>query len=404
MNSLRKFSPLFLSFLWVSSAIAANTISGTAHNGTTGKPAVGDAVVLIRLQQGMQEEGRTKSGAQGQFTLTVTVANAQHFVRVIHQGVNYDQTVSGTGQLQITVYDAVARIPGLNGNIGIAKIESDGRVLKVTEMYAITNTSNPPVTQARPDNYEITLPPQAAIDSVEVRRGQGIWVKVAPDPVKGQERKYGVNFPIRPGDTLFKFAYHLPDRGRTTLHLRLPYPILRFGVMHPPSVRFKALRPETFKSPGLAGGLMVEAAVTTPLVGDVPAFEISGAGKTPERGAEATMAPQPRAAAASNPPASQAAASPDLANQSRRNLWLMVGGTVITLAMAGFAVLRMKRRIVPAPVSKGAGGRGPLLEALKEELFQLESDRLHGSISAEEYAATKDALNQSIQRALSRNQ
>ncbi len=395
MNSLRKFSPLFLSFLWVSSAIAANTISGTAHNGTTGKPAVGDAVVLIRLQEGMQEEGRTSTGAQGQFSLTVTVANAQHFVRVIHQGVNYDQPVSGTRQLQITVYDAVARIPGLSGNIGIAKIESDGSVLKVTEMYAITNTSNPPVTQARPDNYEITLPPQAAIDSVEVRRGQGIWVKVAPDPVKGQERKYGVNFPIRPGDTLFKFAYHLPDRGRTTLYLRLPYPILRFGVMHPPSVRFKALRPETFKSPGLAGGLMVEAAVTTPLVGDVPAFEISGAGKTPGRGAEATMAPQPGSP--------RAAASADLANQSRRDLWLMVGGIVITLTIAGFAVLRMKRRIVPAPVSKGAGGRGPLLEALKEELFQLESDRLHGSISAEEYAATKDALSQSIQRALSRN-
>jgi hypothetical protein len=40
---------------------------------------------------------------------------------------------------------------------------------------------------------------------------------------------------------------------------------------------------------------------------------------------------------------------------------------------------------------------------LKEELFQLESERLHGSITAEEYASTKQALHVGIQRALSKN-
>jgi hypothetical protein len=51
------------------------------------------------------------------------------------------------------------------------------------------------------------------------------------------------------------------------------------GQPRQPSRSFKALRPEAFKSPGPAGGLRVEQAVTTPLIVDVPAFEISGLGK-----------------------------------------------------------------------------------------------------------------------------
>jgi hypothetical protein len=42
----------------------------------------------------------------------------------------------------------------------------------------------------------------------------------------------------------------------------------------------------------------------------------------------------------------------------------------------------------------------PLLEALKEELFQLEIDRAKGSISPGDYATTKQALNTTLQRAV----
>jgi hypothetical protein len=38
-----------------SSFAVADSITGTVTNKTTNKPAVGDDVVLIRLQQGMQE-------------------------------------------------------------------------------------------------------------------------------------------------------------------------------------------------------------------------------------------------------------------------------------------------------------------------------------------------------------
>jgi hypothetical protein len=44
-----------------------------------------------------------------------------------------------------------------------------------------------------------------------------------------------------------------------------------------------------------------------------------------------------------------------------------------------------------------------LLEAMKEELFQLEIDRQQGKISPEEYGKAKAALDETIRRALARN-
>jgi hypothetical protein len=43
-----------------------------------------------------------------------------------------------------------------------------------------------------------------------------------------------------------------------------------------------------------------------------------------------------------------------------------------------------------------------LLEALKEELFQLEVERQQGRISHQEYETAKSALDQTLQRALKR--
>jgi hypothetical protein len=45
---------------------------------------------------------------------------------------------------------------------------------------------------------------------------------------------------------------------------------------------------------------------------------------------------------------------------------------------------------------------GMLLEVMKEEVFQLESDRLQGKISTEEYQTAKSALDKTLQRAVQR--
>ena len=55
----------------VSSIASGQTLNGTLKNGTTGKAAAGDDVILIKLGQGMEEAARTKSDASGQFSFNL---------------------------------------------------------------------------------------------------------------------------------------------------------------------------------------------------------------------------------------------------------------------------------------------------------------------------------------------
>src|SRR6266704_92041 len=293
-NVLSAFRSVLLvaNCLLVVPAFAADTVTGTVRNQTTARPSAGNDVILLRLAEGMQEEARTKTDAQGAFLLTTGVAEGRYMIRVLHQGVNYDQAVTGDVPLEIKVFNAVPRIGGLNGSIGIVRMESDGNVLKVAEMYAITNASTPPVTQSGPRNFEMFLPENAEFDSVEAKGPEGIWTNVPPVAVPAQPGHYIVNFPLRPGDTLFKFAYHLPYLGAAAFHLKLAYPIKRFAVMHPPSMSFKASRPEAFTNPGITKGLQVEQAVTKTFVSQVPVFEISGTGMVEPRASAGQTAPR----------------------------------------------------------------------------------------------------------------
>jgi len=327
-------------------AFAADTITGKVRNETTRQPAAGDDVVLLRLENGMEEEARTRTDAEGAFVLPLSVANARHVVRVMHQGVNYDQNLSGNGPLEIAVFNAIPHLKNLQGSIGMAQIESDGQTLKITEMYSIINDSVPPMTQSGPRNFEISISPAATLDALVVKKGGGVWVNVTPAPMKGQRGRYAVDFPIRPGDTLFKFAYHLPYAGRTTLHVRLAYPIKSFAVMHPPSMSFKSSRPQAFTSPGLAQGLRVEQVVSKPVVRDVPAFEISGIGlaPSPTQAAKASPALGSSNAVGSPTPAASANRSPTSQGRPENGMWAILTGIAVLVAASLYAVWKRRKR------------------------------------------------------------
>jgi hypothetical protein len=408
MIHLRKIRLLIPLFLVVKAALAFDTITGTVHNETTGKPAAGDEVVLLRLAQGMEEESHARTDAQGAFVLNVTSPQDAHLLQVIHQGVKYDQLlkpIRDSAPIGVVVYDATARVDGLTGTMGIVQLASQGRVLKVTEMLEISNRSTPPITQYGQDSFTLTLPAGAVVDSAQARRAQGMWLNVAVGPVKGQPGKYAVDFPLRPGASHLNLVYHLSYPGSATLHLKVPYPTAGFGVMHPPSMTFKALTPNSFQSGDMGNGLIVEQPGNGAVADDVPAFEISGAGVAPQHGTEAAARPAPPAPAVVAPPSNvhttQSTAT-SVPEQAGKEMWLMVGGIIVLLGVGAFTFWRMGMQRAPVAVSTNSGGKEPLLDGLKEELFQLESERLHGTISPEEYAATKQALSESIQRAMAR--
>jgi Carboxypeptidase regulatory-like domain len=74
--------------LMLSASLSAQTLAGSVNNGTTGKPAAGDSVVLITLGQGMGDGVRTRTDANGDFSFRLP-DSGPHLIRVIHQGVTY---------------------------------------------------------------------------------------------------------------------------------------------------------------------------------------------------------------------------------------------------------------------------------------------------------------------------
>ena len=83
------FCPFARSSFSVLPSSPAQTLTGTVKNATTGKPAAGDEVILLSLGQGMEEAGRTKADAKGNFSFKLDNAQGPHLVRVIHQEVTY---------------------------------------------------------------------------------------------------------------------------------------------------------------------------------------------------------------------------------------------------------------------------------------------------------------------------
>jgi hypothetical protein len=397
------FLLLLLSLAINGACLAMNTISGRVMNRTVVKPATGDEVILLRLGEGMQEVERTRTDAHGGFSFSANGADADYIVRVVHQNVNYDQKLSGAPlPLQIAVYDAVSKIPGLAGTMGIAQVESDGANLKVTEMYAISNVSSPPVTQANKNNFEISLPAEATLESLQVKRAGGVWVNAKRSPNAGGKGRYSVDFPLRPGDTLFQFVYHLPYRPGTALKVHLAYPIRNFGVVHPPSIGFKSSRARAFTSPGVIKGLQLEQLVSDSMIQDVPAFQLSGVGAAPSPNELAKAEPQPaQPAPAISDPAR--GISPATANDHKGNdLWAVVIAMAVLVIVGIFLMVWRRKRFSSREGRSVLDDEMSAAAALRDELSQLETEKLYGAISSDEYEVARQALSVSLERALAR--
>ena len=104
---------------------AAQTLTGTVKNSTTGKPAAGDEVVLLKLGQGMDETGRTKTDAKGQFTFKLDDSQAPHLVRAIHQDVTYHRMAPpGTTSVALEVYDVTKKVDGITVVADIMRVQA----------------------------------------------------------------------------------------------------------------------------------------------------------------------------------------------------------------------------------------------------------------------------------------
>jgi hypothetical protein len=404
-------------------SLAVDFITGIVHNQTNNRPAASDEVILLGTGQDAREEARAKTDSQGAFTLELQNSHKPHLVRVVHQGVNYDQKVSDGGAISIEVADVTPLVKGITGGIEIIRAGAHGNMLHVSEMVEIKNNSNPPLTQTSDRTFEVYLPRDATIDSVLAAGPNNIGTMISAMPVHGEAGRYTVDFPLRPGATKFAFNYDLPYDGRATFHTKNMYPLQQLAVMIPPTMTFASGSPAFQVLPVGNDKYKVEAAEQLK-AGEGPEFEISGLGALPSMQAQGHAPPKPSADALSAPASSarggleaqtQVGKTPATTPVSKSTAppvpsqrWTLGVGFVLMLGTFGLLVLRRKHPPTHAITrdlhSVGQAGRVPasLVEALKEGLFQLETDRLQGTIRGEEYAAAKQALEGTIAWALAR--
>jgi hypothetical protein len=264
-------------------ALGANGITGSVRNQSRSKPAAGDDVILVRLDRGMQEEARAKTDAQGAFTLDVQQPDKPYLVRVVHQGVSYDQQASAGQALSVQVFDAATHVRGIAGTIEILRAATNGNLLHVSDLVELKNESRPPLTQAGERTFEVYLPGNATIDSVLAAGPGKISVMISAAPVPGEPGHYTVSFPLRPGATKFAFNYDLPYEGHVAFQTRHAYPLQQLAVMIPPAMRFSSRSP-AFELLATGNSRYQVHAANQLRAGEGPEFEVSGPGAFPPVG------------------------------------------------------------------------------------------------------------------------
>jgi len=415
-----------LSLLLAGSFAQAANVAGTVTDRTTGKPAAGDPVALVAPMMGMSEVGQTTTDGKGHYSLTLPGA-VPYLVKVTHQGAEYFiPAPEGGGQGDISVYDVAAKVSGVTVAERVAGVESENGQLRVVERYDIHNASTPPTTQWSKKSFEVILPPDATLGDVSAQRpGAGSLptsVKLDSDGPKGH---YSFNFPIQPDEggkgTLFQIQYQVPYSDNSyTFHSVLTMPADTFWVVMPKSMSFAA-----------GGGTKFELSpqdptVQTYLLRNAPAgkpidYTISGTGSFPreDQGAQGgTQADNGQGAAAGSQPGGgigQPINTPD--PLSKYKLWILTGIGLLLVVVAAFLLRRPASTgaavpagtaTVAAPVAYAAPAapavrNGALLSALKDELFELESEKIAGTLSASDYAEHKAALETVLKRALKKN-
>ena len=159
-------SILFALTLLLTAFASAQTLTGIVKNATTGKPSAGDEVVLLKLGEGMEEAGRTKTDSGGHFTFKLDDAQAPHLVRAIHQEVTYHRMAPpGTTSVELEVYDAAKKIEGISVVADIMRVQADRGQLIVVREFGVQNSSKPPRTQMDEHNLEFNVPGGAQIIS-----------------------------------------------------------------------------------------------------------------------------------------------------------------------------------------------------------------------------------------------
>ncbi len=397
-------------------SIAANadTIRGAVQNGTTNKPAAGDEVLLKRIGQGMEDVGKTKTNAKGEFSFDVPPSQRPYIIWVKHQDITYTHVAApGPGVIAVRVFNAAPNLKEVSIAEHVIVLQTINNVLKVDELYTVTNASNPPRTLTGPHTLELYLAEGATIADAGAQTAGNMPMKSALVP-QTEKNKYAFGFPIKPGETQFKVGYSLPYSGKLNVNPKLTGAVDNMLVVTPLSMNFKpadAFVYQPTSDPQLKNVNLFVAKNVKPQ--QQLGFEIAGSGELPREQPEQASATAPGGSATggagrpeNNGPGGGLGVPNEKPDPLHSGQWLFLG--VLTLFLAAGAVFvytTTPNEPILAPgmaAQKIPGGPSLLMEVMKEEVFQLESERIQGKISQPDYQSAKAALDKTLQRAVQR--
>jgi Carboxypeptidase regulatory-like domain len=428
----------------------AATVTGTVSDKTTGKPSPGDTVVLVDVGAGMSEAATATTDSKGHYSLQ-TPGAGPYLIRVNHQGAGYFIAApQGDVPGDVTVYDVAPKVDGVGIDADMLLVEGAGGTLRVQERFLIRNTSLPPKAQYSDKTFEIALPPDAELDGASATRpgGMGTNTRLAPVGAKGH---YTFNIPIQPNkgekETMFEVQYHMPYKGKYSFSHSVPMPADNLVIYVPKGMTFAAGSGADF------GPTQEDPRVQTYIhknarPGEAVSFTVSGEGEMPRdqqqqrpaMGAQGAMGGGADQSAAAGGPGGGIGVPINTPDPLTRYKWWILSILAILLGGGAFFMLRkqnpalagfpsgtkpdMFEADITAPVSSARhqasqaqpfalaaaqapsraaavpAGNSALLANLKEELFALESEKLAGTLSLEEYNQAKAGLEAVLKRAL----
>lgn len=205
--------------------IAQKVITGKVVNGTTGKPAAGQTVELMVLSQGMRSTAEARTAADGTFRLDASSAagTLQMLLRVIYQGVNYNQAVppGPASSVEIKVFESTTDSRQVHVSLPIMLVQASGTALLVQEQYFVENDSQPPRTLENPaGTFSFDTP---AGQTVQELAASVLGLSGIPLPQTPEKRKEGGHFiayPMKPGKNEVRISYRVnyPSSERLFQH------------------------------------------------------------------------------------------------------------------------------------------------------------------------------------------
>ena len=436
-RSIYRSLPALVLALASGSSLFAGTIRGTVTNMTVNKPSAGDKVTLLSLSAGLDEVTSTKTDAQGHFSLN-TPSDAPYLIRVEHEkGAYFKNVPPGTPQADITVYDVATKVDGVSTEADVMRVEAENGQLRVTENYFVKNVSSPPRTKSSDHTFEIVLPAEATLEGAATTGPSNMPIAATPDPVNPKGH-YAFSYPIRPNEgesgTRFQLTYHLPYNGSYKFSPKEMGPVDNVAIMVPRSMKFEPgpgtsyqtvpdnTSAQTFLMRGVHPGEPLEFTVSG--TGAFPRDTQAGGGG--EAGAGAQSGADSTASGPGGRPGGGLGNPIDTPDPLSKYKWWILGGLALVLvAVAAFLLRKPTGAVSAAPTAAADGAASPLappsaasathfaatngrsrnqllLDALKEELFSIESEKIAGTLSADEYAEVKPALEIVLRRALKR--